>query len=62
MNEIIKKEFERIKFECRPNRDIEIGYFDVFSVDYDVINDGTVDELRRQIDDIIAEIKAKGGR
>ena len=32
LNEIIKKEFERIKFECRPNRDIEIGYFDVFDI------------------------------
>ena len=60
MNEIIKKEFERIKFECRPNRDIEIGYFDVFSVDYDVINDGTVDELRRKIDELLADIKEAG--
>lgn len=33
-----------------------------FSVDYTIINDGDLDDLKRQVDEIMSEIKAKGGR
>ena len=35
-------------------------HIDSFSVDYDVINDGTVDELRRKIDAIVSELLYDG--
>jgi len=33
-----------------------------FSVDYTIVNDGDLDDLKRQVDEIMSEIKAKGGR
>ena|SRR5690625_976863 len=35
---------------------------DNFSVDYTITNDGDLDELERQVDEIMSDIKAKGGR
>ena len=37
-------------------------YVDKFDVDYTIVNDGDLDELRRRVDEIMGEIKAKGGR
>lgn len=37
-------------------------HVDKFDVDYTIVNDGDLDELERQVDEILAEIKAKGGR
>lgn len=37
-------------------------YVDKFDVDYTIVNDGDMNELERQVDEILAEIKAKGGR
>ena len=37
-------------------------YVDDFSVDYTVVNDGDICDLKRRIDEIMDEIKAKGGR
>lgn len=35
---------------------------DGFSVDYVITNDGDLDDLKRQVDEIMSEVKAKGGR
>lgn len=32
MNEVVEKTFKQIKIECRPNKDIEISYSDVFDI------------------------------
>lgn len=32
MNEIVKRTFEQIKIECRPNKDVEISPIDVFDI------------------------------
>src|SRR5690625_103833 len=38
-------------------------YSDKFEVDYEIFNNGgNIDVLKRQVDEIIGEIKAKGGR
>ena len=37
-------------------------YVDKFDVDYTIVNDGDINDLERQVDEIMSEIKAKGGR
>jgi len=37
-------------------------HVDIFAVDYTITNDGDLNDLKRQVDEIMSEIKAKGGR
>ena len=37
-------------------------HVDGFSVDYTIVNDGSLSDLKRQVDEIMSEINAKGGR
>ena len=37
-------------------------HVDKFDVDYTIVNDGDMIDLKRQVDEIMGEIKAKGGR
>lgn len=35
------------------------SYIDTFEVDYEIVNDGSIKDLERKVDEIIADIKAK---
>ena len=37
-------------------------HVDKFDVDYTIVNDGSLSDLKRQVDEIVGDIKAKGGR